>query len=77
MVCLDTLAAFYVQQARKERNKESKKELFTKVIYRFTAFSKYFSGAGHKEGGDGLVLKAPKQVPKGRKLLGGSRSMLP
>lgn len=31
MVCLDTLAAFYVQQARKERNKESKKELFTKV----------------------------------------------
>ena len=31
MVCLDTLAAFYVQQARKERNKEHKKELFTKV----------------------------------------------
>lgn len=31
MVCLDTLAAFYVQQARKERNKETKKELFTKV----------------------------------------------
>ncbi|CAH3158758.1 unnamed protein product [Porites lobata] len=30
MVCLDTLAAFYVQQARKERNKETKKELFTK-----------------------------------------------
>ena len=33
MVCLDTLAAFYVQQARKERNKETKKELFTKVNY--------------------------------------------
>lgn len=32
MVCLDTLAAFYVQQARKERNKETKKELFTKVL---------------------------------------------
>lgn len=32
MVCLDTLAAFYVQQARKERNKETKKELFTKVF---------------------------------------------
>lgn len=35
MVCLDTLAAFYVQQARKERNKETKKELFTKVIWNF------------------------------------------
>lgn len=34
MVCLDTLAAFYVQQARKERNKETKKELFTKVQYK-------------------------------------------
>lgn len=36
MVCLDTLAAFYVQQARKERNKETKKELFTKVHYNAT-----------------------------------------
>ena len=31
MACLDTLAAFYVQQARKEKNKETKKELFTQV----------------------------------------------
>ena len=31
MMCLDTLAAFYVQQARKEKNKETKKELFTQV----------------------------------------------
>lgn len=36
MVCLDTLAAFYVQQARKERNKETKKELFTKVHCNYT-----------------------------------------
>ena len=34
-----------------------------------TAFSKYFSGAGHEEGEDGLVLKAPKRAPKGCKLL--------
>lgn len=32
MACLDTLAAFYVQQARKEKNKEAKKELFTQVF---------------------------------------------
>ena len=31
MACLDTLAAFYVQQARKEKNKETKKELFTQA----------------------------------------------
>ena len=32
MICLDTLAAYYVQEAKKEKNKEKKKEMFTKVI---------------------------------------------
>ena len=32
MICLDTLAAYYVQEAKKEKNKEKKKELFTKVF---------------------------------------------
>lgn len=40
MVCLDTLAAFYVQQARKERNKESKKELFTKATSLYSTADK-------------------------------------
>ena len=31
MICLDTLAAYYVQEAKKEKNKEKKKEMFTKV----------------------------------------------
>ena len=31
MICLDTLAAYYVQEAKKEKNKERKKEMFTKV----------------------------------------------
>ena len=31
MMCLDTLAAYYVQEAKKEKNKEKKKEMFTKV----------------------------------------------
>jgi hypothetical protein len=31
MTCLDTLAAYYVQEAKKEKNKEKKKEMFTKV----------------------------------------------
>ena len=30
-MCLDTLAAYYVQEAKKEKNKEKKKEMFTKV----------------------------------------------
>ena len=34
MVCLDTLAAYYVQEAKKEKNKEKKKELFTQVHLR-------------------------------------------
>ena len=37
MMCLDTLAAFYVQQARKEKNKETKKELFTQVNWNVSA----------------------------------------
>ncbi|XP_015748748.1 PREDICTED: RNA polymerase-associated protein CTR9 homolog [Acropora digitifera] len=40
MVCLDTLAAFYVQQARKERNKEHKKELFTKATSLYSTADK-------------------------------------
>nr|XP_058951726.1 RNA polymerase-associated protein CTR9 homolog isoform X1 [Pocillopora verrucosa] len=40
MVCLDTLAAFYVQQARKERNKETKKELFTKATSLYSTADK-------------------------------------
>ncbi|EDO34243.1 predicted protein, partial [Nematostella vectensis] len=40
MVCLDTLAAFYVQQARKEKNKEKKKELFTQATSLYTMADK-------------------------------------
>ena len=31
MAALDTLAAYYVQQARKEKNKELRKEYFAQV----------------------------------------------
>ncbi|KAK3734151.1 hypothetical protein QZH41_017122 [Actinostola sp. cb2023] len=40
MACLDTLAAFYVQQARKEKNKEAKKELFTQATSLYTLADK-------------------------------------
>ncbi|KXJ22471.1 RNA polymerase-associated protein CTR9-like [Exaiptasia diaphana] len=40
MACLDTLAAFYVQQARKEKNKEIKKELFTQATSLYTLADK-------------------------------------
>ncbi|XP_041472175.1 RNA polymerase-associated protein CTR9 homolog isoform X1 [Lytechinus variegatus] len=36
MTALDTLAAYYVQQARKEKNKDSKKELFTQATLLYT-----------------------------------------
>ena len=49
MVCLDTLAAFYVQQARKERNKETKKELFTKVHYNDTNINCGVQSRGFKD----------------------------
>ena len=49
MVCLDTLAAFYVQQARKERNKETKKELFTKVHYNDTNINCDMQSRGFKD----------------------------
>ena len=31
MTALDTLATYYVQKARKEKNKDTKKELFAQV----------------------------------------------
>ena len=33
MAALDTLAAYYVQQARREKSKEHKKESFAQVCY--------------------------------------------
>lgn len=36
MKAYDTLAAHYVQEANKEKNKDKKRELFTKVGYRIT-----------------------------------------
>ncbi|XP_071509624.1 RNA polymerase-associated protein CTR9 homolog [Diadema antillarum] len=36
MTALDTLAAYYVQQARKEKNKDSKKDLFTQATLLYT-----------------------------------------
>lgn len=36
MRALDTLAAYYVQQAHKEKNKERKKELFTQATLLYT-----------------------------------------
>ncbi|XP_046852275.1 RNA polymerase-associated protein CTR9 homolog isoform X2 [Xenia sp. Carnegie-2017] len=40
MICLDTLAAYYVQEAKKEKNKEKKKEMFTKATQLFTTADK-------------------------------------
>ncbi|CAB3985096.1 RNA polymerase-associated CTR9 homolog [Paramuricea clavata] len=40
MICLDTLAAYYVQEAKKEKNKETKKEMFTKATQLFTMADK-------------------------------------
>ncbi|XP_028412693.1 RNA polymerase-associated protein CTR9 homolog [Dendronephthya gigantea] len=40
MICLDTLAAYYVQEAKKEKNKERKKEMFTKATQLFTMADK-------------------------------------
>ncbi|XP_077994649.1 RNA polymerase-associated protein CTR9 homolog [Glandiceps talaboti] len=40
MTALDTLAAYYVQQARKEKNKDGKKELFTQATLLYTMADK-------------------------------------
>lgn len=40
MTCLDTLAAYYVQQARKEKNKDGKKELITQATLLYTMADK-------------------------------------
>lgn len=40
MTCLDTLAAYYVQQARKEKNKDVKKELITQATLLYTMADK-------------------------------------
>ena len=40
MTALDTLAAYYVQQARKEKNKDAKKELFTQATLLYTMADK-------------------------------------
>ncbi|XP_070564627.1 RNA polymerase-associated protein CTR9 homolog [Ptychodera flava] len=40
MTSLDTLAAYYVQQARKEKNKDGKKELFTQATLLYTMADK-------------------------------------
>ncbi|XP_069479751.1 RNA polymerase-associated protein CTR9 homolog [Ambystoma mexicanum] len=40
MTCLDTLAAYYVQQARKEKNKDIKKELITQATLLYTMADK-------------------------------------
>lgn len=40
MKALDTLAAHYVQQANKEKNKDKKKELFTKATHLYTTADK-------------------------------------
>ena len=36
MKCLDTLAAYYVQEANKEKKSEKKRELFTKATFLYT-----------------------------------------
>ena len=54
MVVLDSLAAYFVQQGRKERNKDQKRELFTKATQLYTTadkiimyiLSKYSIGMG-------------------------------
>ncbi|XP_036312946.2 RNA polymerase-associated protein CTR9 homolog [Pipistrellus kuhlii] len=40
MTCLDTLAAYYVQQARKEKNKDNKKDLIAQAILLYTMADK-------------------------------------
>jgi len=40
MRCLDMLAAFYVQVANKEKNKDKKRELFTKATLLYTTADK-------------------------------------
>ena len=40
MTVLDTLAAYYVQQARNEKNKDKKRELFTKATQLYTTADK-------------------------------------
>ena len=40
MVVLDSLAAYFVQQGRKERNKDQKRELFTKATQLYTTADK-------------------------------------
>jgi len=40
MLVLDTLAAYYVQQARKEKNKDQRRELFTKATQLYTTADK-------------------------------------
>ncbi|XP_071371912.1 RNA polymerase-associated protein CTR9 homolog isoform X1 [Centroberyx affinis] len=40
MTCLDTLSAYYVQQARKEKNKDAKKELITQATLLYTMADK-------------------------------------
>lgn len=36
MTCLDSLAAYYVQEANKEKKSEKKRELFTKATLLYT-----------------------------------------
>ena len=40
MKCLDTLAAYYVQEANKEKKSEKKRELFTKATFLYTTADK-------------------------------------
>lgn len=40
MRALDTLAAYYVQQAHKEKNKDKKRELFTQATLLYTTADK-------------------------------------
>ena len=40
MKCLDTLAAYYVQEANKEKKSEKKRELFTKATILYTTADK-------------------------------------
>uniref|UniRef100_A0A2R5LJB8 Putative rna polymerase-associated protein ctr9 n=1 Tax=Ornithodoros turicata TaxID=34597 RepID=A0A2R5LJB8_9ACAR len=40
MTCLDTLAAYFVQKASKEKNKDKKMELFTKATFLYTTADK-------------------------------------
>lgn len=40
MAALDTLSAYYVQQANKEKDREKKRELFTKATLLYTTADK-------------------------------------